>query len=1394
MGDAGGLGAAKVDFFISYTAADQDVAEWIAWVLEDAGYQTVIQAWDFRPGREFVTEMQQALVRAQRVVAVLSAAYLRSDFARQEWNAALASDPSGTAGRLVPVRVAEVDLQGLDQTRVYLDLVGLAEEEAKARLLDGVKPGRAKPIVEPSYPVRLGQRPAAVRVTESVVAGSMIEREFRAHWDPRARGVPLASDLGWYFAGRTRVLRELVTWMSDPDLDHRARVVTGDPGSGKSAVLARLVTLADPQVRQRVPQAVLTAAPAGTLPPPGGIDAAIHARNKALPDVLAALATATGIVHPDTTATVTSPERQVRNLIDQLIAQPQRRVVILDALDEAIDSEQLVSKLLVPLLEAAPQSGLRLLVGTRRPLVDALGDRIVVLDLDGPSYLHEADLAEYVTRVLLAEHEPDRPTPYRGRRELAEQVARAVAGRAHKTFLLARIVAQSLISDDNPVDTSRSGWELQLPATVGLAFEGYLERFGPDQQRAGDLLTALAFAEGAGLPRQFWAPVASALCGTSDYADADIDWVVRAAADYLLTVPEHGRLVYRLYHEALAEHLRAPYPGPAPQRRLTLTMRGLVPATAAGQPDWEAADPYLRAHLASHAAAAGELDQLLADPGFLLSTDPGHLLRALPTAINAAAVQVARLYRSALHQLRDRPTAEAASYLELFARQARLDELADRIEHITLPRSWSVPWVRPSTAISGQVVGRNAGWVRTLAVTELDGRLVIVSGGHNGTLQVWDPIGQARIGQPLQAHSDPVTALAVAHENGRMVLVSGGEDKALRQWDLADLSPVGDTLHGHQSPITAVAIGRMGGQSVLVSAGGTYGDVDGEVWVWDAAGREGRRLLERQLRVRAVALTELGSGVAVVCGFDRGHIEVFDLADGSRIRTILPDMYREADGTWVGLDRLTAFGHIEYRENPDISSMVSAQLDDEAVLVAAYSDGSISTWNLDSGTLRYRVRRTHDEGGRRYEKPRDAHDPAFPRDGTLQVTTCSLNGRPIIVSAMSDKVVRAWDLASGAQIGRALSGHVEPIYALAAGESAGRPVAVSGDSRGEIRAWDLPIDLASDNMPPSSGHHGQVNTVVVGELPERPVAISGGADGTIRIWDLIDGAPLGMWSHGAAIAAVAAGHVASHGPVVLSGGGGMVCAWRLADGTPIGQPMSVRHGGLLGIKTVALGRLGGQGVAIAAGGNGSIEAWDLNSGRPIWEPTPPALDHQGKPSAIYSIATGELAGQPIIVSGGQDLGVVRVWDLTTGKPLGDPLVRPGDAGIVDAVAVGELRNRSVAVVGWMSLMLEGCEVWIWDLGWRLPMGTPLRGHNCGFLKGIEAVAIGRLAGRPMIVSGAEDETVRVWDPDTREPIYVIELPESCCSLAVGPSGICVVGTPQGLTALHFGDESRVSSA
>ena len=82
---------ASEDFFISYTGADQAWAEWIAETLERAGYSTVFQKWDFRPGENFLERMDEALTGSHRVLAVMSPAYFHSYYARMEWINALVS-------------------------------------------------------------------------------------------------------------------------------------------------------------------------------------------------------------------------------------------------------------------------------------------------------------------------------------------------------------------------------------------------------------------------------------------------------------------------------------------------------------------------------------------------------------------------------------------------------------------------------------------------------------------------------------------------------------------------------------------------------------------------------------------------------------------------------------------------------------------------------------------------------------------------------------------------------------------------------------------------------------------------------------------------------------------------------------------------------------------------------------------------------------------------------------------------------------------------------------------------------------------------------------------------------------------------------------------------------
>jgi hypothetical protein len=138
------------DFFISYTQVDRAWAEWIAWQLESAGHSTMVQAWGFGPGSPWIRRMDEGS-EAKQTIAVLSAAYLQSDYGRAEWETAFANDPTGEQRRLLPVRVEPFEPRGLLKTRVYLDLVGLSRQAARERLLEGIKPP-VRPRQEPPFP------------------------------------------------------------------------------------------------------------------------------------------------------------------------------------------------------------------------------------------------------------------------------------------------------------------------------------------------------------------------------------------------------------------------------------------------------------------------------------------------------------------------------------------------------------------------------------------------------------------------------------------------------------------------------------------------------------------------------------------------------------------------------------------------------------------------------------------------------------------------------------------------------------------------------------------------------------------------------------------------------------------------------------------------------------------------------------------------------------------------------------------------------------------------------------------------------------------------------------------------------------------------------------------
>jgi hypothetical protein len=61
------------NLFISYNHADERWAEWIAWTVADAGYTHYFQKWDFRPGGNFVLDMQNAAAESERTLLYVPA-------------------------------------------------------------------------------------------------------------------------------------------------------------------------------------------------------------------------------------------------------------------------------------------------------------------------------------------------------------------------------------------------------------------------------------------------------------------------------------------------------------------------------------------------------------------------------------------------------------------------------------------------------------------------------------------------------------------------------------------------------------------------------------------------------------------------------------------------------------------------------------------------------------------------------------------------------------------------------------------------------------------------------------------------------------------------------------------------------------------------------------------------------------------------------------------------------------------------------------------------------------------------------------------------------------------------------------------------------------------------
>lgn len=141
----------RYDFFISYAFPDNLWAEWIASVLETAGFSVFLDSNVQQKSGNFVSGIANIVGNSSSILVLVSKAYVEKPDASEEWFTSLLS-PEGDR-RVIPIFLDNTQAPGLLRGRVGVELAGLSEEEAKETLLSALTPRRSKPASVPLFPV-----------------------------------------------------------------------------------------------------------------------------------------------------------------------------------------------------------------------------------------------------------------------------------------------------------------------------------------------------------------------------------------------------------------------------------------------------------------------------------------------------------------------------------------------------------------------------------------------------------------------------------------------------------------------------------------------------------------------------------------------------------------------------------------------------------------------------------------------------------------------------------------------------------------------------------------------------------------------------------------------------------------------------------------------------------------------------------------------------------------------------------------------------------------------------------------------------------------------------------------------------------------------------------------
>jgi WD40 repeat protein/tetratricopeptide (TPR) repeat protein len=420
---------------------------------------------------------------------------------------------------------------------------------------------------------------------------------------------------------------------------------------------------------------------------------------------------------------------------------------------------------------------------------------------------------------------------------------------------------------------------------------------------------------------------------------------------------------------------------------------------------------------------------------------------------------------------------------------------------------------------------------------------------------------------------------------------------------------------------------------------------------------------------------------------------------------------------------------------------------DGKTLITGHERGGAQRWAVTTGS---RVGAPLPHGGA-------VSGVAFSPDGTVIVTGCT------------DGTVRIWDSSTGQPLSTpAETG--QSVWGVAFAPD-GKSILIGTGSEGRSGAayfWDV-----ANRAKLAGALKLQDSILTVAFNPAGTTFLTGCQDGTSQLWERETNRPLGalLWHRQAVNGAL----FTPDGATILTKSGDEMSAylWEAVTCQRIGTPLW--HQGRLDCMAVSPD---GQ-TLLTCGEDQTARLWEIgrNRSRPL-DPNqrtkrpvdPGPLDEPGLPGYLLKKTIVYSADRKTVLTsdGGR---IARLWDTSTGQPLGAPLHH---ARNIRTVAFSPDGRRVATASHALPSDFLDCylsAIQVWDAATGRPLGSPIWHYQW-----VSALAFSP-DGR-VIASGDYGQTVRFWDAVTGQAVgEPIEQRGVVFSVAYSPDGnTLAVGT------------------